>query len=164
MTIAVTVDIAEPEVAVAFDLNSFVAEATMEIAEPEIAVILDLNSFPNSTGEVTIEIAEPEVALTLDVSAFANPISEATMEIAEPEIALTLDLNSFAGANSLSSYTHTQSSASDTWIINHNLGFKPSIQLFSVGSQLITGSVTHMSNTQTNVYFSIPVAGFARLN
>lgn len=90
------------------------------------------------------------------------------INIAEPEVALTLDLNSFAGSSvevtSDASYLHTQSSASATWVINHNLGFRPSIQLFSVGNQLMTGSVTNVSTTQTNVYFSTPVAGFARLN
>lgn len=64
----------------------------------------------------------------------------------------------------LSTYVHTQSSASATWTINHNLGFKPSVELFSSGSQEIEGDVVHTSNNQTMVYFTASITGFARLN
>ena len=42
----------------------------------------------------------------------------------------------FAGLGGASqTYTHTQSTASATWTINHNLGFRPSIELFDAGGQ-----------------------------
>lgn len=52
---------------------------------------------------------------------------------------------------------------STTWVINHNLGFKPSVELFNSGSQEIDGDVVNTSINQTIISFTAPVAGFARL-
>lgn len=62
------------------------------------------------------------------------------------------------------SYTHNQSTASATWTINHNLGFKPSVELYSAGSREIEGDVLHTSINQTVVTFTSSITGFARLN
>jgi hypothetical protein len=62
------------------------------------------------------------------------------------------------------SYTHTQSSSATTWTINHNLGFKPSVELFDNGSQEIDGHVVHTSANQVVVSFTKAITGFARLN
>lgn len=61
-------------------------------------------------------------------------------------------------------YVFTQSAAASQWTINHNLGFKPSVELFNSGSQEIDGDVVHTSTNQTVVYFTASLAGFARLN
>lgn len=61
-------------------------------------------------------------------------------------------------------YQFTASSPSTTWTINHNLGFKPSVELLNSGSQEIDGDVVHTSVNQTVVTFTAAVAGFARLN
>lgn len=68
-----------------------------------------------------------------------------------------------AAGQSEASYTHTQSSPAATWTINHNLGFKPSVELLNAGSQEIEGDVLHPSTNQAVVYFTSSVAGFARL-
>ena len=60
-----------------------------------------------------------------------------------------------------SSYEHPQLSASDTWIINHNLGFKPSTTAYSVGGMLMWANVQHFSNNQVRIYFDGPVSGYA---
>lgn len=67
-------------------------------------------------------------------------------------------------ADSAPSYTHTQSTAASTWTINHNLGFKPSVELFDSGSQEIDGHVVHTSVNQVVVTFTKSITGFARLN
>lgn len=61
-------------------------------------------------------------------------------------------------------FTHTQSSPSDTWIINHNLGYRPSVELIDIGGLEIEGEVQHLSLNQTVVRFNVATAGFARLN
>lgn len=61
-------------------------------------------------------------------------------------------------------YIHTQSTAASTWTINHNLGFKPSVELFDSGSQEIDGHVVHTSNNQVVVTLTKAISGFARLN
>ena len=60
-------------------------------------------------------------------------------------------------------YIHEQTVASATWTIAHNLGFKPSVELFGAGSQEIEGDIVHASANITTVYFTIPITGFARL-
>lgn len=67
-----------------------------------------------------------------------------------------------AGANA-AAYVHQQLTASASWTINHNLGYKPSVELLNTGSQEIEGDVVHTNVNQTLVAFSGAVAGQARL-
>lgn len=59
-------------------------------------------------------------------------------------------------------YEHTQSSPSQTWIINHNLGAYPSVTLRTVGGVEFEGEVTHTSSNQAVVSLAIAMAGVAR--
>lgn len=60
-------------------------------------------------------------------------------------------------------FNWTQSTPSTTWVINHNLGYKPLIQVFEVGGTQMDALAVHTSNVQTTVYFTSPTAGYARL-
>lgn len=60
-------------------------------------------------------------------------------------------------------YLHTQSTPSTTWTINHNLGFRPSVELLDTGSQEIDGQIAHPSVNQTIVTLNPATAGLARL-
>lgn len=60
------------------------------------------------------------------------------------------------------SFDFTQSTPSDTWVINHNLGFRPSIELLSVGGVEFQADIVHTSVNQAIVYIAIPYAGSAR--
>lgn len=62
------------------------------------------------------------------------------------------------------SFIFTQSTPSTTWTINHNLGYKPSVELFDTGSQEIDAEVVHTNNNQVIAYFNPATAGTARLN
>lgn len=66
--------------------------------------------------------------------------------------------------STIQAYIHNQTVASATWTITHNLGFKPSVELFNSGSQEIEGDVVHASYNVTIVYFTQAITGFARLN
>ncbi len=59
-------------------------------------------------------------------------------------------------------FVHTQGSASAEWIVNHNLGFKPAVEIFDVGGREVEADVLHMSDNQLRVYFTSAVAGTAR--
>lgn len=61
------------------------------------------------------------------------------------------------------SYVHSQTSAAATWIINHNLGFKPSVELFNAGYQEIDADIVHTSDNQVRVTLTVAITGFARL-
>lgn len=60
-------------------------------------------------------------------------------------------------------YVHTQSTPATTWTINHNLGFRPSVELLDSGSQEIDADVSHPSVNQTIVTLKAATAGLARL-
>jgi len=62
-----------------------------------------------------------------------------------------------------SAYVHTQTSSSSTWTINHNLGFRPSVELLDSGSQEIDGDIAHPTTNQTVVTLNPATAGLARL-
>lgn len=58
-------------------------------------------------------------------------------------------------------YEHNQGAASDSWVVNHNLGFRPNVTLLSVGGAEMIAEVLHMSENQARVYFDQPRAGLA---
>jgi hypothetical protein len=62
-----------------------------------------------------------------------------------------------------SRYVHTQSSASTTWTINHNLGYRPSVELLNSGGVEVDGNVVHVSVNQVSVLFTVAIAGTALL-
>jgi hypothetical protein len=67
------------------------------------------------------------------------------------------------GAGGGTAYVHNQDSASFVWTINHNLGYKPSVELFDSGSQEFNADVSHPTVNQTVVNLTVPTSGFARL-
>lgn len=88
-----------------------------------------------------------------------------TIDVISPEVNLTLDLNSFyvPSSGGGTAFVYTQSSVANIWTINHNLGFKPIVQVYNSGSQLILASVSHTSNNQTVINLTTPISGYARL-
>lgn len=62
-----------------------------------------------------------------------------------------------------SGYMHQQTVPSTTWTINHNLGFRPSVELLDSGGQEIDADILHTSVNQVLVTLSLPTAGLARL-
>ena len=69
------------------------------------------------------------------------------------------------GANGTAvAFIFTQSVAASTWIINHNLGFKPTVSLYTQGNHEMEGDILHTSDNQVMVYFAAAIAGFARCN
>lgn len=60
-------------------------------------------------------------------------------------------------------FVYQQAAPATTWTINHNLGYKPSVELLDSGSQEIDGDVSHPSDNQTVVTLNPASAGLARL-
>lgn len=61
-------------------------------------------------------------------------------------------------------YEHTQSTPSAEWTINHNLGVRPNVQVFSSGGSQVMAEVLHVTINQLKIFFNNPCAGTARLN
>ena len=68
-----------------------------------------------------------------------------------------------------STYTHSQTSSSDTWAITHNLARFPSVTVIDTGNTIIKGTVVYNSNNQLTVTFfssgsALATTGKAYLN
>jgi hypothetical protein len=67
------------------------------------------------------------------------------------------------GGGSSAAYVHNQGTPATTWTINHNLGFRPAVELLDSGSQEIDGAISHPTVNQTVITLSPATAGLARL-
>lgn len=60
-------------------------------------------------------------------------------------------------------YVHTQAMAATEWVINHNLGGKPSVTIVDSADTVVVGEVTYNSNSQVTVTFTAAFSGYAYL-
>lgn len=58
-------------------------------------------------------------------------------------------------------YIYTQASAATPWIVNHNLGVRPVIDIVDAGGSQVLAEIIHISNNQAKVYFASPATGQA---
>lgn len=63
-----------------------------------------------------------------------------------------------------SSFVHTQSVPTDTWVIDHGMDKYPSIICFDSAGDEIEGLISYPSMSQTTVTFSAATGGIAYLN
>jgi len=59
-------------------------------------------------------------------------------------------------------FEHTQTTPASTWVVNHNLGLRPSVSVRSSGGVELLAEVVHMSANQTEIRFVTPYTGTAR--
>jgi hypothetical protein len=68
--------------------------------------------------------------------------------------------------SSFTGYTHTQTLASDTWVINHGLNRRPLIASYEdtgTSMLLVHGSITFTDLNTLSIKFSTPISGEANL-
>ena len=62
------------------------------------------------------------------------------------------------------SYDHTQGVSSNTWVINHNLGFKPNVTVVDSAGTIYEGEITYTNTNSLTVSFSAAFSGKAYLS
>lgn len=62
------------------------------------------------------------------------------------------------------SYEHIQGSVSNTWVINHNLGFKPNLTVVDSAGTIYEGEITYTNTNSLTVTFSSAFSGIAYLS
>lgn len=62
------------------------------------------------------------------------------------------------------SYTHTQYSASASWSITHNLGYKPNVTVSDSAGTIIEGAIAYPTSSTIILSFSSAFAGTAYLS
>jgi hypothetical protein len=66
--------------------------------------------------------------------------------------------------NTVNNFEFVQPTPLATWTINHNLGFNPSVQVFSSGGLQVDAEIQNTTVNQTIISFVSAFAGYARLN
>lgn len=61
-------------------------------------------------------------------------------------------------------YVHNQTTASDTWIIVHNLNKLPSVNVIDSAEEEVVGEITYDNINQLTIRFTAPFKGKATLN
>lgn len=101
-------------------------------------------------SSVTVEVVEDGGVQVMEITA---PSAVEVVEVIHP------GPQGAAG----SAYVYQQITPSAVWTINHNLGFRPAVELLDTGSQEIDGEIAHPSDNQTVVTLKPASAGIARL-
>lgn len=89
-----------------------------------------------------------------DTSDYNKPVSHATQ--------LALDALVLS-SGSITEYLFTQATALTTWVIPHNLGRRPTVQVFTTGWVQIIAQVVNTDDNNTQILFDSAQAGFAVL-
>lgn len=77
----------------------------------------------------------------------------------------TVDENgtvSVYGTSATSGYTFTQNTPLAEWTVAHNLGYKPLVQIFSLGSNQVEAEIVHLSINTFRVIFNNAFSGYAK--
>jgi hypothetical protein len=102
---------------------------------------------------------------TITQSISVNPLTQAAIVVSSPTSAISIvNAGPVGPAGAGTGYNFSQLSDLSTWTINHNLGYKPSVQTFTVGGLEVLGEVQHISSNQVTVTFNTAISGTARLN
>ena len=87
---------------------------------------------------------------------------------AHPTIELWVDTDDPGGGGGGTSgplsYVHTQGTASDTWMIEHNLGWFPNATVIDSAGTTVEGDIVHLDGNTMTVVFSGAFTGTAYLS
>jgi hypothetical protein len=96
-------------------------------------------------------------------SSTLNDIGDVTITSASAGQGLVY--NGSAWVNKATTFTFTQASASATWTITHNLGFRPGgVAIVDSSEEVVFGDIVHSSDNQLVINFSSAFAGKAYLS
>jgi len=106
--------------------------------------------------------AQPTLGNVVEVPPEGTMVSVAEQPAVKLEI-VTAGVQGPPGppGTSAGGYTHTQSAASDTWTVNHNLGRDTDVELTTLGGVRMLADIQHTSQNQVVVYFASPATGIA---
>jgi len=108
--------------------------------------------------------ATQQMFIPQDITVVDNNVLRITMSVPTSGRAVVMSGEVSGGTKAEAvSYTHDQTTPSDGWVINHNLGYNPFVRIFIGNEEVTPDSIIHQSITQTIIQFSTPKVGVARL-
>jgi len=84
-------------------------------------------------------------------------------QVGEYGVSVAIGFTGSSGAGAVAAYVHQQTTSAAVWTINHNLGVRPSVEVFDSGSQQVEADVSHPNVNTTSIMFAVPITGYARL-
>jgi len=127
------------------------------ISGPNITVALNGRGYDGTTPKSHDPGAAVHHVLSSDVVDEANAHANDHIGDVHPQYLMDGDIPA-------TSYRHEQSIPSATWVIPHNLGFRPNVSVFDSAGRLVEGDVTHNSPNQVTVTFAAAFGGEASLS
>lgn len=109
----------------------------------------------------TVRITQPAPNRVTVTRQDGSSITIRETDIGSPTIKISDGLPGPPG--SALSFEFTQLTPLVSWNINHNLGFFPDVEVYSVGNVKLIADIIHISVNQLQVNFSSPTAGRARM-
>lgn len=141
----------------AFEVDGTTGAVTINTDQFNLSGLNAIGPFSRNGGLSTVGVQLQEVS--------NNATLLASTGISESDTVPTqFAVKAYLEANYSRVFEYEQSTPATTWTINHNLGYKPSVEVFNVGSREIDADVVHTSINQTVIGFTVATAGFARLN
>lgn len=105
-----------------------------------------------STARKRVRIAFKQQGVTVEARPVAVLLSQPKLRV------VTVGRQGLPGASAQNNL-FVQSTPSDEWIVNHNLGFRPKTEVLTVGGMVMGAEVIHQSINQFRVYLKTPMAG-----
>ena len=130
---------------------------TIEIqSEPTIEIDLDENRIDPYLQLEDIEVIETPRTVDIEMSDTSeNPVQNKVIKsYVDANIGTGIDKN----------YTHTQISASNNWIINHNLNKFPSVTIVDSGGTIVVGEISYTNINSVSISFNGIFSGKAYCN
>jgi hypothetical protein len=62
------------------------------------------------------------------------------------------------------SHEHTQGAASNSWVVNHNLGFKPNVTVVDSAGNIVEGEISYTNSNSLTVSFQSAFSGYAYIS
>jgi hypothetical protein len=137
----------------------------------ELRVVADRVELDLDVHEVTIELIEA-TPIELD----AGDVEPVVLDVVDGEI--TLEVIGEVGPRGIQGiqgeigppgpppafYRHHQTSASDQWLIQHDLPYRPAVTIVDSAGTVLIADVVYVDDLNVQVGFSAPTAGYAYLS
>lgn len=109
----------------------------------------------------TVNVISSTNTNNVDVVVKDSPTVEVVSKTQQPTVDIVIT-GGIVGTDK--NFIFTQSSASDTWTINHTLNKFPSVSVVDSAGSIVIGNITYNSTSQITLTFSASFSGKAYLN
>lgn len=108
--------------------------------------------------------AYPIIGVTFSESTATTPTSSGTPQTVDmPDVkVIYYPIETAPGDEDEAVFVFVQENPEDPWIIQHNLGYDPSVSTI-VNNEEVDGDVTYLNEDSLSITFGTPLAGIARL-